>query len=102
MSLITINDARAALGLNLLSEADGGHMKLDQRWVSRQLVPRLPIKPSDEEVAEQMFNAYNEESPNPWKTFDGRDVPRWPDLGEQVQAKWIAAAKKAKALYGQT
>lgn len=46
-----------------------------------------------EQAAEVMFNAYNEESPNPWKTFDGRDVPRWPDLSDQVRAKWCAAAR---------
>lgn len=48
-----------------------------------------------ERLAEAMFNAYNEKSPNPWKTFDGRDVPRWPELGDQVQAKWMAAARKS-------
>lgn len=52
------------------------------------------------ELAEKMFNAYNEESPNPWKTFDGRDVPRWPALGEQVQAKWRAAARVAMSALG--
>jgi hypothetical protein len=46
-------------------------------------------------VAERMFNAYNEQGPNHWKTFDGRPVPRWSDTGEQVQAKWIAAAQLA-------
>lgn len=42
--------------------------------------------------AEQLFNAYNNEPPNPWKTFDGRDVPRWDALSEQVKAKWRAVA----------
>ncbi len=43
-------------------------------------------------VAERLFNAYNEQGPNPWKTFDGRDVPRWEALNDQVRAKWTAAA----------
>lgn len=48
-----------------------------------------------EEIAQTMFDAYNSTEPNPWKTFDGRDVPRWPALGEQVQTKWRAAARAA-------
>lgn len=45
-----------------------------------------------EAIAIKFFNAYNEQGPNPWKTFDGRDVPKWPDLNEQVQSKWMAVA----------
>lgn len=26
------------------------------------------------------------------KTFDGRDMPHWQDLGETIQAAWVAAA----------
>jgi hypothetical protein len=46
--------------------------------------------------AERMFNAYNEQGPNPWKTFDGRDVPRWNELNDQVRAKWISAAEASQ------
>lgn len=46
-------------------------------------------------MAEALFNAYNDQGPNPWKTFDGRDVPRWPDLSIQVKIKWEAAAERA-------
>ena len=48
--------------------------------------------------AEALFNVYNEQGPNPWKTFDGRDVPRWPEISEQVRAKWsaVAAAQEAE------
>lgn len=46
-----------------------------------------------EEAAIKAFNAYNEQGPNPWKTFDGRGVPRWEHLSDQVRAKWIAAAR---------
>jgi hypothetical protein len=45
------------------------------------------------QMAVSMFNAYNEQGPNPWKTFDGRDVPRWDGLNDQVRAKWLAAAE---------
>lgn len=26
-----------------------------------------------------------------WKTFDGRDMPHWANLGERVQASWRVA-----------
>lgn len=44
------------------------------------------------ERAEKMFDAYNEQGPNPWKAWDGKDVPRWDALNDQVRAKWRAAA----------
>jgi hypothetical protein len=44
------------------------------------------------DLARSMFDAYNEQGPNPWKTFDDRDVPRWDALNDQVRAKWVAAA----------
>jgi hypothetical protein len=50
----------------------------------------------DDGLAEKMFNAYNEQGPNPWKTFDGRDVPRWDAINDQVRAKWNAAADCAR------
>lgn len=49
-----------------------------------------------------MFNAYNEQGPNPWKTFDGRDVPRWSELSDQVRGKWTAAAYVARATWQRT
>lgn len=42
--------------------------------------------------AKRLFDVYNEHGPNPWKTFDGRDVPRWHELNTQVQGKWMAVA----------
>lgn len=53
-----------------------------------------------DELAEQFFNVYNETGPSPWKTFDGRDVPRWADLinGDQVRGKWRAVARLALEL----
>lgn len=50
---------------------------------------------TDAELARRMFDAYNAQGPNPWKTFDGRDVPRWDALSDQVRAKWTAAAAEA-------
>lgn len=29
------------------------------------------------------------------KTFDGRDMPTWDDLGDRIQIAWEAAAKAA-------
>jgi hypothetical protein len=51
-----------------------------------------------DQVAQRLFEVYNGQGPNPWKTFDGRDVPRWPELTDQVRAKWRAAAEEAIAL----
>lgn len=46
-------------------------------------------------LAKELFGAYNSCGPNPWKTFDGRPVPQWDELGAQVQGKWIAVALAA-------
>jgi hypothetical protein len=54
-----------------------------------------PIEVTD---ARTLFAAYNEQGPNPWKTWDGKDVPRWDDLNAQVQAKWVAVAVAAVEL----
>lgn len=53
---------------------------------------------SEVETAKKMFNAYNEQGPNPWKTWDDKDVPRWDALNDQVRAKWVAAAIGARAI----
>lgn len=50
------------------------------------------------ELAEALFIAYNAQEPNPWQTFDGRPVPTWTELSDQVRGKWIAAASRAKDL----
>ncbi|QRO00047.1 hypothetical protein JRI60_13965 [Archangium violaceum] len=48
------------------------------------------------------FTAYNDEpGPHgPWKTFNGRAVLGWDDLGEPTRARWVAAgrAERDKAL----
>jgi hypothetical protein len=48
-----------------------------------------------DQMAELFFNAYNSQGPNPWKTWDGKDVPRWGALNDQVRAKWKAVARVA-------
>lgn len=53
------------------------------------------IKLVIEDLALRMFNSYNFHGVNPWKTFDGRDVPKWEELNDQVREKWVAAAKAA-------
>ena len=53
---------------------------------------------TDLELGQQCFTAYNDAGPNPWKTHDGRDVPTWDQLNDQVRGKWAAAAKKAREL----
>lgn len=47
------------------------------------------------DLARRQFDAYNEEGPNPWKTWDGKDVPRWDAVTDQVRRKWEAAARQA-------
>ncbi len=49
---------------------------------------------NEEEIAKAMFDAYNAEPPNPWKTWDGKDVPKWDALSDQVRGKWKAAARR--------
>lgn len=46
-------------------------------------------------LARIMFHAYNNYGPNPWKTWDGKDVPQWDELGPHVRGKWVAAATAA-------
>lgn len=48
--------------------------------------------------AERLFNAYNAEPPNPWKTWDGKSVPDWAQINDQVRGKWMAVARVAMEL----
>lgn len=55
-------------------------------------------KPNDLDsaiLARAAYEEYNRTGPNPWKTFDGRDVPAWLDLPGHIQDKWIAGIKAA-------
>lgn len=63
------------------------------RWPTPQRQDELV-----EEHAKEFFAAYNAAGPNPGKTHDGKDVPPWEALGDQVRAKWRAAARTAMGL----
>ncbi len=54
----------------------------------------------DPVLAELFFTSYNEQPPNPWTTWDNKDVPRWPALNDQVRSKWLAVASIAKRTLG--
>lgn len=41
--------------------------------------------------AESAFNAYGDAAG--WKTWDSKPMPQWNEVGEVVQARWIAAVK---------
>ena len=40
---------------------------------------------------QRAYEGYAAETGN--KTYDGREMPAWRDLGESVQRAWIAAAR---------
>lgn len=46
-----------------------------------------------ETAAQRAYDAYNDTGPaeKRWLTWDGRPVPRWPDLPETIREKWRAA-----------
>ena len=47
-------------------------------------------------LGEVGFNAYGNAGPTPWKTFDGREMPRYEslhgDVGDLTKMRWEAAA----------
>lgn len=48
-----------------------------------------------EELAIKAYDAYGTDAG--WKTFDGRPMPKWYDLGDAVQAHWREAVYAACA-----
>lgn len=52
-------------------------------------------------IARAAFNSYNRNGPNPFKTFDGRPVPPWEEIGPSVQGKWIAAVEGVLSKVGE-
>ncbi len=49
-------------------------------------------------LGQAAFEAYNAAGENPGKTHDGKDVPEWNDLGDNVRAKWEAAGVEVQQL----
>jgi hypothetical protein len=45
---------------------------------------------TDTHIAKLMWNAYAVQAGG--KTFDGKPLPTWDELGEERQACWVAAA----------
>lgn len=41
-------------------------------------------------MAERMFDAYNREAGG--KTWDGKPIPPWSEVGDRVRNNWLAAA----------
>ena len=48
-----------------------------------------------QKFAETLYGKYNDTGPNRWRTFDGRQVPNFDAVGDQVQAKWCAVSATA-------
>lgn len=51
---------------------------------------QLPIPP---DLGQRAYAAYGQTTSG--LTHDGRTMPAWEDLGEQIQAAWTAAARVA-------
>lgn len=62
---------------------------------SDQKLDRIPIEQHVDwaRIACFAFEAYNSVGEKAWMTFDGRPVPRWPALNDEVREKWTAAVK---------
>lgn len=50
------------------------------------------------ELSKATFEAYNAGGDNPGHTFDGRPVPKWEELTDDVRLKWSYAARRASSL----
>jgi hypothetical protein len=53
-------------------------------------MPQTPKAPG-----QAAFESYNAAGDNPGLTWDKKPVPTWPDLSDDVRAKWAAAEKAA-------
>ena len=64
------------------------------RFADRKLEQMLVEQKVDwARIACFAFEAYNSVGEKPWMTFDGRPVPRWAALNDEVREKWTAAVK---------
>ena len=48
------------------------------------------------EPGQDLFETYNAAGANPGKTHDGKPVPEWKNLTDDVRAKWAAVEDRAK------
>lgn len=74
----------------IIGALNAGHSRFSTRKFEQISVD---MKLDVERIAYFAFETYNQTGETPWKTFDGRDVPRWAALNDAVRAKWIAAVK---------
>lgn len=47
------------------------------------------------QIASSMYHAYCKQAGG--KTFDGKPLPTWTELGQERQACWVAAAQQCAA-----
>lgn len=74
----------------IIGALNAGHSRFSTRKLESISVDQ---KLDVERIAYFAFETYNQTGETPWKTFDGRDVPRWAALNDAVRAKWVAAVK---------
>ena len=76
--------------IKIIQEINGSAPKFADRRVDQ-----LPIEQHVDwaRIACFAFEAYNSVGEKAWMTFDGRPVPRWPALTDEVREKWTAAVK---------
>lgn len=58
----------------------------------------VQIPQTEDEMAIQLYQTYNNQGPNPWTSFSGQPVPQYQDAGAQVQGKWKAVARYVATL----
>jgi 7-cyano-7-deazaguanine synthase len=78
---------------------DSLKFQADWPWMGKTQAPTgigtSPVSVDTFKLAKQMFDAYGEEAC--WKTWDGKAMPQWDEVGHVVRARWEAAAKAAVA-----
>lgn len=52
----------------------------------------MVVEASFKSVGQRAFELYNAGGKNPGKTWDGKPVPTWEGLNDDVRAKWQAGA----------